>query len=146
MEKKRALACSSALRHRCPPVAGGGVTSYVFLSCLPVLGGQERGPWWGLNWHQRCVLVRVSESRLQANVVGRSGEPLQLHRREMFSLLAHLSWHVRMRTQENAVVMWERKQTTEHPYEWQVRVRVFLATRCKRLVMGATLDAGAHSV
>ena len=48
------------------------------------------------------------ESWLQANVGGRYGEPLQLQlqRREMFSLFAHLSWYVQTRTQDNAVVTW----------------------------------------
>ena len=82
-------------------------------------------------WHAaqvvRCPLVYVLESRLQANVVGRFGEPLHLQHREQFSLLSHLCWFVKAQTPENAVVMWLHKPTVEHPYEWRVRVRVWLA-------------------
>ena len=47
-------------------------------------------------WHEAkvvwCAVVYVSESRLQANVVGPFGEPLPLQHHKQFLLLFCLSW------------------------------------------------------
>ena len=78
--------------------------------------------------------------RVQVNVVGQFGEPLHLQHREQFSLLSHLCWFVKAQLQENMVVTWLHKLTVEHPYEWQVRIRVWSTGGYRDLLMGFAWD------
>ena len=74
------------------------------------------------------------------------GELLHLQYREQFSLLSHLSWFVKAWAQENAVVTWLCKPIVEHPYEWQVRIRVWLTRGYRDLLMGLTWDTSSEWV
>ena len=90
-----------------------------------------------------CALVYVLESRLQANVVWGAAP---FGHREIFLLLSHLSWLVKAQTQEKAVVTWLRKLTVVHPYEWRVRIRVWLTGGYRDLLMGVTWAGRFHLV
>ena len=67
-----------------------------------------------------CAIVECAMSRLVARVVNKWGEPEMMRKRELFSLLAHLSWRVKMEIHENAQVHWCPKSRTTHLYEWEV--------------------------
>ena len=49
-----------------------------------------------------------------------------MHKQEIFSLLVHVLWRIKMEIQENATVRWRPKSTTTHPYKWEVRVCMYL--------------------
>ena len=77
-----------------------------------------------------------TESRLAFTVVNRWGELEATHKQEIFSLPVHLSWRIKMEVQENATAQWCPKSGTAHPYEWEVRVRVYLHVGTRDVVMG----------
>ena len=89
-------------------------------------------------------MVECTESRLAFTVVNRWGHPEVMHKQEIFCLLVHLSWRIKIDVQENATVGWHRKSTTAYPCEWLVRVRVYVREGARYVVMGATWHGRAH--
>ena len=94
----------------------------------------EVAPWCDhqLVW---CATVECTELWLAFTVVNRWGEQEVMRKQEIFSLLVHLLWRIKMEVQENATVCWCPKSTTAHPYEWEVRVRVYVREGAWDVVM-----------
>ena len=65
------------------------------------------------------------------------------HYREIFSILARVSWDVRTRSHYAGEVQWIKKQRTQHhPYGWEVRVRVRLAGGAREIVVVVSTKGG----
>ena len=84
-----------------------------------------------------CPITEVAQSCYTFGLVTRVGHPTTCIPKELFSILAQITWDIRVRLHYATGVRWIRKPSV-HPFGWEVRVQVVLAEGNKSLVMGAS--------